>query len=288
MVPLTDSALIQETTFRVVSYNLLGAGHTEGPTKNKHGFPNSAVRMPRSLAKFRETGASLAGFQEFQGSQFHRFQAAMPGWEVYPGLQLDPHSVQNSLVWDSGVWELVEAHTIQIPYFHGHLFRNPYVLLENRSSGQRVWMGNFHNPANAHGPGGKYRARATAIEAHLASTLAATAPVLITGDMNDREKFICPFMANSPMHASNGAVMDGGCHVGNPLGIDWITGSHSITFTDHLTDRSTKAVLASDHPMVSATATLPPQLDPELCDEASAGGRTYTFCPEAKVRLLTP
>ena len=60
----------------------------------------------------------------------------------------------NTIAWQRSTWQLVEARTIQIPYFHGNLIRMPYVLLRNRLTGREAWFYNSHNPADAHGPNG--------------------------------------------------------------------------------------------------------------------------------------
>ena len=46
------------------------------------------------------------------------------------------------------VWELVEANSIAVPYFHGQMIRRPVIKLKNKESGREVWFFNTHNPAS--------------------------------------------------------------------------------------------------------------------------------------------
>ena len=55
---------------------------------------------------------------------------------VYPG-GVSRRTVQNSIGWRLDQWELVESHTIQIPYFDGIEWDMPYILLRERSTGAR-------------------------------------------------------------------------------------------------------------------------------------------------------
>jgi endonuclease/exonuclease/phosphatase family metal-dependent hydrolase len=120
-----------------------------------------------------------------------------------------------------------------------------------------VWFANVHNPADARGPAGKWRAIATAKEGDLAASLGADGtPVIVTGDMNDKAEFYCPFTARSGMKASNGGVPGTPCQPPGDLGIDWILGSAAVSFSDHHRVDGGIVDRASDHPFVWAQATL--------------------------------
>jgi hypothetical protein len=261
------------TSFTVSSFNVLGAGHTSA----RGGMAPGTTRMHAAAGLLLSHGVSVAGLQEFQEPQYRTFEAiAGATYDVYPGLSLGVQPVQNSIVWRKADWSLVEAHTIAIPYFYGSRVPMPYVLLRNRHSGREVWFYNSHNPADAHGPAGHWRAVATSVEANLARTLTADGtPMIVTGDMNDRAPFACPFASSSGMHSADGAYYSGGCHLPRQMNVDWIFGSGNLDFSSFVTDRSSQTRGISDHPMVRSDVTLPAAADPR-CHKAWSFG---WFCP---------
>lgn len=270
---LRDSAKGRSTHFTVSSFNVLGAGHTAA----KGGIGPGVARMHSAVGLLTSHGVSVAGLQELQEPQYRTFQALVGGtYDAYPGLSLGVQPVQNSIVWRSADWSLVEAHTISIPYFHGNRVPMPYILLRNRHSGREMWFYNSHNPADAYGPAGHWRAIATSIEASLVRRLTADGtPMIVTGDMNDRAPFACPFASGSGMRSADGAYYAGGCHLPARMNVDWIFGSRSLDFSSFVTDFSTKYRHISDHPMVRADVTLPAVADPR-CRKAMGFG---WFCP---------
>jgi hypothetical protein len=270
---LRHSAKGPTTHFTVSSFNVLGAGHTAAPG----GMPSGVTRMHAAVGLLLANDVSVAGLQEFQEPQYHTFEALVGGtYDVYPGLSLGVQPVQNSIVWRQADWSLVEAHTIAVPYFHGTHVPMPYVLLRNRHSGREMWFYNSHNPANAYGPAAHWRAVAVSIEVSLARRLTAGGtPMIVTGDMNDREPFACPFASGTGMHSADGAYYSGGCHLPEHTNVDWIFGSSSLDFSSFVTDRSTQTRRISDHPMVRSAVTLPAVTDPR-CRRALGFG---WFCP---------
>lgn len=272
---LRSSPKGRSATFGVSSFNLRGASHTAG---RNDGYASGVDRMHGAVGLLLAHDVSVAGLQEFQESQFHAFEAMLGGsYDVYPGLSLGVQPVANSIIWRRSDWSLVEAHTIAVPYFHGHRVPMPYVLLRNLHSGQEVWFYNSHNPADAHGPAGHWRAIATSIEVNLTHTLTADGtPMIVTGDMNDREPFACPFASGSGFHSADGVYADSsGCHLVPRTNVDWIFGSSALRFSGFVTDRSSQTRRISDHPMVSSRVTVPATANPR-CRRAYGFG---WFCP---------
>ncbi|MDX6359812.1 MAG: hypothetical protein QOH37_2866 [Nocardioidaceae bacterium] len=268
------SAKGSSATFGVSSFNLLGAGHTAGAG----GYAPGASRMHGAVGLLLAHDVSVAGLQEFQEEQYHAFEAMLGGsYAAYPGLTLGVQPVQNSIVWRRADWTLVEAHTVAVPYFGGNRVPMPYVKLRNVHSGQEVWFYNSHNPADAHGPAGHWRAIATSIEVNLARQLTADGtPMIVTGDMNDREPFACPFSSGSGFRSADGVYSDAsGCHLVPRTNVDWVFGSPSLQFSGFVTDRSSQSRRISDHPFVSARVTVPASNDPR-CHRALGFG---WFCP---------
>ncbi len=270
--------LAEPTTFNVVSFNALGYSHTARGGDSR-GYASGIRRMRAAVDVLRAQNASVIGFQELQEPQYATFRALSPDFQAYPGSALGRQPVQNSLAWRTSDWELVRAQTTPIPYFNSRV-PMPQVLLRNVHTGREIWFGNFHNPADKFGPAQRARTAGTAIEAALTRSFVADGyPVVITGDMNERQSFFCRISALAPLHAAGGAMRDAsGCHTVRPTQIDWITGTTEVQFTDYLRDMSTKSRRISDHPLIRTTATLPPMRSLRRCIQAPHDAAAV-FCP---------
>jgi hypothetical protein len=253
------------TQFRVSTFNLLGAGHT-GPGGDRPGWADGYTRMGWSVQLINENALSVIGFQEMRPVQFSRFKE-LTGNEfgTFPGNQLTEAAMANSVAWRKSAWRLVEARTIQIPYFEGNLIRMPYVLLQNRETGQRSWFGNFHNPASPpkYGDGEKWRDRATELEIGLVNQLRRdhpTTPVFLLGDFNEREEFFCRVSRRTGMNAANGGGIgpNGGCIPPARMPVDWIMGTPDVGFTQYVALRTPLVEKTTDHPLVFSDASIAP------------------------------
>ena len=134
------------TTFRVASFNMLGAVHTD--TGQRPGWASSYKRTAWAAQLMAENGLQVIGLQEFEAVQYDRFkQVTGSTYGLYPGVSLGRRAtVQNSIAWRRDTWRLVEAHTIRVPYFNGTRLRMPYVLLQNLATGENVWFYNVAQP----------------------------------------------------------------------------------------------------------------------------------------------
>ncbi|GGO84787.1 hypothetical protein GCM10011584_03200 [Nocardioides phosphati] len=268
----------------VASFNVLGASHTRGPERRKR-FAGALARVPGQVAMLDQRSVTIAGLQEFQTPQVHGFLARTRGqWEVYPGVSMGPLLADNSLAWRKDTWEAVERRIVEIPYFGGNPRGMPYVLLQNRTTGHRVWVANFHNPANIGGNFARFRAAALSIEAQLAKRLGANGtPVIFTGDMNDRQAFACPFTAESGMHSADGARTDAaGCHLPPRLNVDWILGNRKVRFSQFLADFAAQHRRLTDHPLITAVATLPAVSNAAECRFGASTKGYLWFCPRTR------
>ncbi len=248
------------TPVRISSFNLLGAGHTV-PGGGRKGFASGATRMQWSMSLLQLHDVDVVGFQEFQPPQYSAFMAqAGSQYGVYPGAQLGPAAMANSIAYRLDKWELISATGIDIPYFKGNPIKMPLILLKNRQTGRQMYFSNFHNPADAQGPAQQYRNQATQIQVNMVNNLRATTglPVFITGDMNDREEYFCPITTQASMKAANGGGSGpGACSMPpKPWQVDWIFGSPEVTFANYVADRSPLVARSTDHPMVVADATV--------------------------------
>ncbi|WP_139978212.1 hypothetical protein [Nocardioides litoris] len=272
---------VESLSFVVSSFNILGASHTRGPGARR-GFGSAEARLGGQIELLDAKGVSVAGLQESQGPQISGLLGRTGDtWGIFPGLQLGELAADNSIIWRQAEWTLVQAETSQIPYFGGRPREMPHVLLEHRETGRRVWFGNYHNPANIGGNEAGNRARALAIEADLSRRLSADGtPVVITGDMNDRGAFACPFAAQSGMVSADGAKDEGGqCFTPRQMNVDWIWGTRDLTWTGFLTDYQTEDRKLSDHPMITATANLPGVADRQGCVSRITRKGAFWYCP---------
>jgi endonuclease/exonuclease/phosphatase family metal-dependent hydrolase len=256
VVPSAPVEPVESTTFRVSSFNILGAAHT-APSGNRPEYARGVTRMRWAMSVLRSENVSVAGLQEFEHPQHAAVQQSAPGWDVFPGMTRGLSSLANSIVWRSDVWEFVRGHTIPIPYFNGNPKPMPYVLLRHVGTGREVWFANFHNPASTRGPAAHWRREAVRRESGLADRLAATGrPVILTGDMNDRAEFFCPMTATSQMHAANGGSRGAPCKPPANMRIDWIMGSADVDFSDYAVRDDALVDRTSDHPFIVSSVTI--------------------------------
>jgi hypothetical protein len=249
--------VIPAAQFQVASLNVLGASHT-ARHGNKHHFASGATRMRYSVQLLRSHGVDVVGLQEFEVTQFAAFKRATgSAFATFPGPTMGHNPVRNSIAWRTDTWSLVAAHTESIPYFHGHRVPMPYVLLQHRTTGRKVWFMNVHNPAStkSHGNNQRWRNVATGIEIATVHRLQATGiPVVFTGDFNERAESFCRITAATELHAANGGSTSGPCHPPANNGIDWIFGSPSVSFSGYVRQGQGLVNRATDHPLIVATA----------------------------------
>ncbi len=267
-----DGLPAEPATFRLASFNILGASHT-APGGNKRGYAGGTSRTGWALQLVRGNNVSVVGLQEYEKSQHATWSwLTGGGWGVYPGLQVGNKGVRNSISWNNGVWELVEAHTIPIPYFHGNLVPMPYVLLKHRETGRLAWFINIHNPASTRGPAQHWRDAATAKEIALMNQLQAPdapgklgIPTFLMGDFNEKSEAFCRVTAGANAQAANGGTSSP-CRLPSNHGIDWIFGSTpGVTFSRYIRMDGGLVNRVSDHPMIYTDVTLTgeaPYLEP--------------------------
>ncbi len=253
------------TSFRIASLNVLGHGHT-APGGNRKGFASGEERMRLQVDKLRRHEVDVVGFQELQAPQFKMFEKLVgTQYDVWPGNIDGPGFLRNSIAWDITEWTLVSTSWIKVPYFDGIPLRMPLVLLSNVETGQQVYVMNFQNPANARGDAEKWRDQGRDLQLSLVNRLRTQTglPVYWTGDLNEKEEAFCDVTSRSDMVSASGGSNDrNSCVPATPLYVDWIFGSVETTFSDYVADRSRKIARSTDHPLIVATATLPPSTTP--------------------------
>jgi hypothetical protein len=251
--PAEDEPEPVPAVFRVASYNVLGYSHT-APGGTRASWPSGTTRVRWALYLLKLHRIDLVGLQELQDPQ-HAAVMRRPGWDVWP---TSGHT-DNAVAWRPGVFRLVDAARVPIPYFRGRDVGMPVVLLEHRATGQRVWVGSFHNPASLPWlpSQGVHRDEAQRRQAGLATRLDDRYPVLVTGDMNDSRDYYCPFVrATGYVAANGGGVHAGRCTPPRNAGIDWIFGSPGTAFTRYRAVHGPLAARTSDHPLIVTTTRI--------------------------------
>ena len=254
---LGEQESVEPTTFRVSSFNVLGASHTSAGG-NKPQYASGSDRMRGTVSLLSTLDLDVVGLQEFELVQYHALKRLTGDrYGVYPGPALGRGPIRNSVIWRQDTWELVDARTIPIPYFRGNRVPMPYVLLKHRESGQGVYFINIHNPtSNARrGNNERWRDLGTTMETTLANRLNRDAgvPVVLMGDFNEREEAFCR-VTGAGLVAANGGNPGRPCSPPAGAGIDWIFGTRDITFSDYLRLDSPLVDRVTDHPVIAATA----------------------------------
>lgn len=242
--------------FVVASFNVLGADHTDG-RHGRRGFDTSDVRLARAIKVLRRTHVDIVGLQEFQRPQYDRFLTRVGDrWAVYAGAEWD---TDNSIAWRTDRFAFVEGWSVPVPYFHGNTRYMPVVGLRSLVSDRVIYVMNTHNPSDTRGNAAKWRRAAMAIQRAVTRVLTRQrhAPVFMTGDMNDRAAYFCPFTENRVMHSFIGGSnpKDGPCDPPRS-GVDWIFGNKYAEFDDPRIDRSPLVAATTDHPVISAHVRL--------------------------------
>ena len=130
------------------------------------------------------------------------------------------------------------------------------VRLRHKESRREFYVINMHPSA---GHGGKYASSRNAAFGTLVSYVnqlkSQRVPIFVTGDMNDRGNFYCRVIPPTGLVAAQGG--GGTCGTAPRMRpVDWITGYGNVSFTNYVDDFSSESKRVSDHPFVSATATM--------------------------------
>jgi hypothetical protein len=233
--------------FGVAMLNILGSNHTQG---GKGGYAPGTSRAHSATQMLLARDASIIGFSEIQRDQLAVFTNNAPGYGVYPGTSLGSAGIPTTVAWNSAVWELVEAHTVTIP-FSGQQRPAPVVKLAHVATGAEIWVMNIHNS-----PGGMEaeRERAEAIELAKVRELEATGiPIILTGDFNEKQEALCDFTATS----LESAVGGGYCYPPpQPMRVDWIFASEVFSVNSWDVTRAAPVPYITDHAALFARLSL--------------------------------
>jgi hypothetical protein len=246
--------------YTVSSFNVLGASHTATGSRRASG--DRRIVWAKGLLDRHHV--DVAGFQELQASQLTKLQAITRGtWAFYPGLSGKRIDSENSVGWRTSEFSLVQATTVNIPYFDGQPRRMPLVLLRQKGTGMMTYFANYHNPADTgqHRNQGHWRREATRVEVALQNQIVGHGiPRILTGDMNERAPYFCRVTARAPLKAARPDTYRRGsvCHADKPRAVDWILGSLRLRFSHYIEDRGPLVDRTTDHPMIISDVSVDP------------------------------
>jgi len=236
---------------RIGTFNVLGSQHTDadGP---RFTYPSAEVRTARTASLVAQHGVDVLGTQELQADQLRGLQART-GMAAYPGFTWGEVETDNSILYDPGVFELVSGSQFTIT-FMGRARPQPIARLRHLATGREFYVVNTHPSPG----GGAYLTQRRNAQATLVSVVADLRaqglPVLVTGDMNDREEFYCRVVAPGGLSAPNGGTYGSGCQPPpSPLPVDWVVGT-GASWSNYWRDTSPVTAHTSDHFFISATA----------------------------------
>lgn len=237
----------EPAVFRVGSFNILGSQHT-APGGTKGGkWPSGAARLGGTIERIRSHGVSVVGLQEAQPDQLAGLVNGT-GFAVYPSADANPLDRVNSVIYDPGVFELVSATTFEIS--NGRGFRpQPVLRLRHLATDREVYVVNAHPPAGHDRATTAKRIASQSTIVRVVNDLKSEGlPILLVGDMNDREAFYQRVVRPAGLIPS--------FDISGRIPVDWVVGTPDIIFSDYLRDESTISRRISDHFYISATATI--------------------------------
>lgn len=238
-------------TFQIGTLNVLGSQHTRGSKR----FGPGVARTSRAVDMFAGRGTDIVGLQEVQDDQLNVLYNRMGEFGIWPGQALGNNGVRLQIAYRTELFELVDTGSIATRFdFQSRPI--PYVLLRNRATGGEFYVVNIHNSPRTQEAD---RDAATAAEIALFNQLKASGrPVLVTGDMNEKEEWFCKVATGAGMVAANGGSGASGCALPpGPLRIDWIMGGGGVSFSGYVQDGASLAGI-TDHWFIRSDVTVTP------------------------------
>lgn len=241
-------------TFEIATFNQLGSQHTPRGSR----WASGRVRAAITAGIIERSGIDVIGLQEVQADQLAVLQRELTGYAVWPGTSLGGGGLRLQVAWKSWLFRLVDRGTITTP-FDRQVRPVPWVLLEHRATGRKLYVVDHHNSARGLED---ERDRATRKVVRLVQQLRATGrAVFVVGDMNEHTETFCRVVGLTDLVAPNGGSATSPRDCTPPpgrLAIDWIFGAGPFTFSRYTVLEGASVRLASDHPVIRATVTLRP------------------------------
>jgi endonuclease/exonuclease/phosphatase family metal-dependent hydrolase len=239
----------------VGTFNVLGSQHTaRGGDRTR--FPAASVRSRRAAKLIRAHHIQVLGTQELQPDQLRSLRKRTGMAAAFPGQRWGHQETDNSVLYNAHRFKLVSGSRFVIP-FMGRPRPQPILRLKDRATGRQFYVVNTHPSAH----GGRYATERRRGERKLVAVVkrlrGTGLPVLVTGDMNDRETFYCRVAPPARLVAANGGSYAHGCRPPqSPVPVDWVLGSRGTGWTHYWRDTRPVDRRISDHFLVSGIAHL--------------------------------
>ncbi|MNR95187.1 Endonuclease/Exonuclease/phosphatase family protein [compost metagenome] len=244
------------TSFVVSSFNVLGSNHTR-PGGTQPSYAPGTQRIREAIPLLLERKVDVVGFQELQVDQVKEFkQHAGDTYGLYPGGSMGPRGSQNSIAWRKDKFKVVESYTVKMPSHRGMLRETPVMRLRDKQTGEEFYVVNIHNAPGFHKGGAQqhWRDKATDLQVELLNRLKRSGiPVILTGDMNEKENYFQRMTREVDMNAAN--ELPSG-KLPKRVGIDWIFGTQDVTFKGYKRVGETVSEKISDHAMIVSKVKL--------------------------------
>jgi endonuclease/exonuclease/phosphatase family metal-dependent hydrolase len=258
VVDAVAPAASKRPSFVIASLNALGDSHTR---RGGHAafMASGVTRTRHAVNLLRRYRIDVVGLQEMQPAQHRQFRrSAGRQFAMFPGPGRRPKN-HNTVAWRTSTFDFVSGRLARITYMNGRKAPMPVVRLRHRTSGQHIYVVSVHNAPGRFPAAQRLRNRALNQEVALTKKLLRQGiPVFLTGDMNDRERFFCPYTRRTPMKAAAGGSNRGRCQPppGRIARVDWVFGSRDVRFSKYRFIKSPLVRRTTDHPLVLARATL--------------------------------
>lgn len=269
------TALVAPAKFRIASYNVLGASHTD-PGGNKATRATYDIRISRLVDVIRGSNLEVVGLQEFEPRQRERLlNLAASDYDIFPSsASYDDEASNSSIIWKRSRFSFVDGGRMGIKYFNSKPINTPWVKLRYIRSGQEFYVLNAHYPVSRSRNDSEHqRIRENNARTQLGEAdakLASGAPVFIIGDFNstfsvragddsNRANLVyCILTANGHFrHASDVRKgLSGQCPQQSGGGIDHVYVSDKISVRAWGRIRNANTAIASDHSPAVAAITL--------------------------------
>jgi hypothetical protein len=263
--------VIPETAFRIATYNVLGY-HLTAPGGSRPGWGNGASRVAAGKAKVEAAGVDILVLNEFESPQAAVFEND-PEWELYRGgannTFRNGNYGGNAIAWKRADWKLVDETQFLVPY--KTTLHMPVLTLENLDTGALIRVIGVHNPASTPRAGNQQAARNTARAIEIAGMRELREadpdiPIVIAGDMNERETVFCSFAGTGFLQSSAGGSVGGACRYPRHGPVDWIFATLDLDFLGQDIDQSFLGRI-TDHPLVLADVVYPQHQAVEVAEE---------------------
>jgi len=170
--------------FRIASFNMRGASHTDGPGRDEPTTSTSTWknRAALSLRTITENNFDIVGFQEFEPEQRDYIKKGLPNFKISKNGK-----ASDSIMWNGDKFTLVDKGTWRTKYFSSSKSINidePWVKLQDKATQQEFFVLNVHDPINRGSTNGETRYQNALKHVQLINQLKSQAPILFTGDFN--------------------------------------------------------------------------------------------------------